>query len=98
MTASDTVVTLDGKTVQRGRGASGDGILQYTLIPENPEAGDENDAHCCVIVCNDTYGNHGDKELTLLGERTQKGEKEGTASIYIDMTVLGLGVHGADQL
>ena len=93
MTASDTVVTLDGKTVQCDRGASGDGILQYTLIPENPEAGDEN-THILRIVCNDTYGNHGEKELTLLGERTQKGEKEGTASIYIDMTVLGLGVQG----
>lgn len=69
MTASDTVVTLDGKTVQCDRGASGDGILQYTLIPENPEAGDEN-THILRIVCNDTYGNHGEKELTLLGERT----------------------------
>ena len=39
MTASDTVVTLDG-VVQRSGGASGD-RLQYKLVPENPAAGDE---------------------------------------------------------
>ncbi len=30
--------------------------------------------------------------LTLLGERSRKGEPIGHATIYIDMTVLGLGV------
>ena len=89
MTASDTVVTLDGE-VQRSGGASG-GRLQYTLVPENPPAGDENE-HTLVITCEDTYGNKDTLTLTLLGERSRKGEPIGHATIYIDMTVLGLGV------
>lgn len=93
MTASDTVVTLDGEVLRCDRGSSGDGVLQYSFTPKNPETGDEN-THTLRIVCSDTYGNHGEKELTLLGERSQKGEKKGTASIYIDMSILGLGVVG----
>lgn len=89
MTASDTVVTLDG-VVQRSGGASGD-RLQYKLVPENPAAGDENE-HTLVISCEDAYGNSDTITLTLLGERTRKGEPIGHATIYIDMTVLGLGV------
>ena len=89
MTASDVVVTLDGE-VQRSYGSSG-GRLQYTLVPENPAEGDENE-HTLVISCEDAYGNSDTITLTLLGERTRKGEPIGHATIYIDMTVLGLGV------
>lgn len=89
MTATDTVVTLDGE-VQRSYGSSG-GILQYTLVPENPAAGDENE-HTLVITCEDAYGNKDTLTLTLQGERSRKGEPIGHAAIYIDMTVLGLGV------
>ena len=89
MTASDTVVTLDG-TVLRCDGTSG-GSLQYTLVPENPAAGDENE-HKLVITCEDAYGNRGEKTLTLLGERSRKGQPAGHATIYIDMTAIGLGV------
>lgn len=89
MTASDVVVTLDGE-VQRSYGSSG-GRLQYTLVPENPAEGDENE-HTLVITCEDTYGNKDVLTLTLLGERSRKGEPIGHATIYIDMTVLGLGV------
>ena len=92
MTASDTVVTLDGETL-RCDGTVG-GRLQYTMIPQNPEAGDKNE-HTLHIVCEDAYGNRGEKTLTLPGERTRKGEPIGTASIYIDMTVLGLGTTSA---
>lgn len=98
MTASDTTVTLDG-VVQRCDGTAG-GRLQYTLVPENPDEGDEIE-HKLVIVCEDAYGNRGEKTLTLLGERTRKGEPIGHATIYIDMTALGLGVtasHGYEVL
>ena len=66
MTASDTVVTLDGETL-RCDGTVG-GRLQYTMIPENPETGDENEL-ILRIVCEDAYGNRGEKTLTLRGER-----------------------------
>ena len=92
MTASDTVVTLDGETL-RCDGTVG-GRLQYTMIPENPETGDENE-HILRISCEDAYGNRGEKTLTLRGERTRKGQPAGWASIYIDMTVLGLGTTSA---
>ena len=92
MTASDTVVTLDGETL-RCDGTVG-GRLQYTMIPENPETGDENE-HILRIGCEDAYGNRGEKTLTLRGERTRKGQPAGWASIYIDMTVLGLGTTSA---
>lgn len=88
MTASDTVVTLDGETL-RCDGTVG-GRLQYTMTPKNPEVGDENE-HILHIVCEDVYGNHGEKTLTLRGERTRDGEPAGWATICIDMTVLGLG-------
>lgn len=71
MTASDTVVTLDGETL-RCDGTVG-GRLQYTMIPENPETGDENE-HILRISCEDAYGNRGEKTLTLRGERTRKGQ------------------------
>ena len=92
MTASDTVVTLDGETL-RCDGTIG-GRLQYTMTPQNPETGDENE-HILHIVCEDAYGNRGEKTLTLKGERTRKGQPAGWASIYIDMTVLGLGTTNA---
>ena len=92
MTASDTVVTLDGETL-RCDGTIG-GRLQYTMTPQNPEVGDENE-HILHIVCEDAYGNRGEKTLTLRGERTRKGQPVGWASIYIDMTVLGLGTTNA---
>ena len=92
MTASDTVVTLDGGLL-RCDGTVG-GRLQYTMIPENPETGDENE-HILRIVCEDAYGNRGEKTLTLRGEPHRKGQPAGWASIYIDMTVLGLGTTSA---
>ena len=64
------------------------------MIPENPETGDENE-HILRISCEDAYGNRGEKTLTLRGERTRKGQPAGWASIYIDMTVLGLGTTSA---
>ena len=60
-------------------------------MPENPAAGDENE-HTLVITCEDAYGNRGEKTLTLLGERSRKGQPAGHATIYIDMTAIGLGV------
>lgn len=92
-TGTDTklTVTLDGKVLSAS-GASGT-VSQYVMIPENPEKGDTNE-HILTVYAEDAYGNSGTLTLTLPGERTEKGQSIGTADIYIDMSVLGLGIFG----
>ena len=64
---------------------------EYDLVPENPEVGDTNE-HILNIYAEDAFGNFGELTLTLIGQRREAGQKIGTATIYVDMTVLGLGV------
>ena len=84
-------VTLDGVEIPY-ISASGS-AQEYTLIPEDPEVGDTNE-HTLYIYAEDENGNYGELTLTLIGQRTQSGQEIGTAQIYIDLTVLGLGVSG----
>ena len=84
-------VTLDGVEIPY---ISASGTAQeYTLLPEDPEVGDTNE-HTLYIYAEDVHGNYGELTLTLIGQRTQGGQEIGTAQIYIDLTVLGLGVTG----
>ena len=79
-------VKLDGKEVPY---ISASGTAQeYTLFPENPESGDTNE-HTLYIYAEDEHGNYGELTLTLIGQRSESGQKIGTAQIYIDLTVLG---------
>lgn len=79
-------VSLDGEAVE--------GLdLEYTLNPQNPAEGDSN-THILRIYAEDAYGNYGEAEWFFYGQRRQPGTAAGTASIYVDMTVLGLGVRG----
>ena len=88
-TDTKLVVTLDGEEI---RYISSSGTAsEYTLYPRNPETGDTN-THTLTIYAEDAYGNYGRLTLTLKGQRNQAGQKTGTATIYIDMTVVGLGV------
>lgn len=64
---------------------------EYDLVPENPEVGDTNE-HILYVYAEDAFGNFGELTLTLMGQRRESGQKIGTATIYVDMTVLGLGV------
>ena len=66
---------------------------EYGLIPSNPETGDRNE-HTLYVYAEDAYGNWGEKELTLIGFRVEPGQIIGKADIYVDMTVLGVGVVG----
>lgn len=66
---------------------------EYGLIPSNPETGDRNE-HTLYVYAEDAYGNWGEKKLTLIGFRVEPGQKIGDATIYVDMTVLGVGVVG----
>ena len=84
-------VSLDGiEAVDPTR--SGD-KWEYGLIPSNPETGDRNE-HTLYVYAEDAYGNWGEEKLTLIGFRVEPGQKIGDATIYVDMTVLGVGVVG----
>ena len=84
-------VTLDGIEVTDPT-SSGD-AWEYGLFPANPETGDRKE-HALYVYAEDAYGNWGKAELTLNGFRVEPGQKIGDATIYVDMTVLGVGVVG----
>lgn len=84
-------VTLDGIEVT-GPTSSRD-AWEYGLFPSNPETGDRK-KHALYVYAEDAYGNWGKAELTLNGFRVEPGQKIGDATIYVDMTVLGVGVVG----
>lgn len=84
-------VTLDGIEVTDPT-SSGD-AWEYGLFPSNPETGDRKE-HALYVYAEDAYGNWGKAELTLNGFRVEPGQKIGDATIYVDMTVLGVGVVG----
>ncbi len=83
------LVTLDEIEVTKPT-SSGDS-WEYGLFPFNPETGDRNE-HTLYVYAEDAYGNWGEEKLTLIGFRVEPGQKIGDATIYVDMTVLGLGV------
>ena len=88
-------VTLDGIEVTdptSSRDASGV-AWEYGLFPSNPETGDRKE-HALYVYAEDAYGNWGKAELTLIGFRVEPGQIIGKADIYVDMTVLGVGVVG----
>lgn len=90
-TDTKLIVKLDGQEVNF-ESSSGHG-WEYTLHPENPEVGDQN-THTLTIYAEDSLGNYGEKTLTLRGQRADAGQGAGKAAIYVDMTVLGIGVVG----
>lgn len=67
------------------------GYYAYDLIPPIPEIGDEIKYYLHVIA-EDAYGNKHDEWRGFTGKRREAGQKIGDATIYVDMTVLGLGV------
>jgi len=88
-TDTKLIVKLDGEQIQYV--SSSGPASEYILYPKNPEKGDTNE-HELYIYAEDGYGNYGELTLMLKGQRSQAGQKKGTATIYIDLTVLGLGV------
>lgn len=84
-------VTFNGLVVDAN--SSNGKIHDYIAVPSDPVIGDTN-THTIEIYVEDSYGNWGQKTMTLTGKRAQDGQIIGTASIYVDMTVLGLGIQG----
>ena len=83
------VVTLDGVRIPMTTTAGT--TMEYDLYPSNPETGDAN-THTIHIYAEDEYGNYGEKTITLNGQRRQPGQVLGTATIQVDMSVLGKGM------
>lgn len=90
-TDTKLIVRLDGKEIIYT--SSSGKASEYDLYPENPKKGDSN-SHRLSVYAEDAYGNYGELTLNLKGKRKEAGQKVGTASIYIDMTALGIGVLG----
>ena len=89
-TDTKLTVTFDGAEVSPSS-PGGKMPVEYFLHPANPELGDTNE-HELIIEAEDAYGNRGREELTFIGQRQEAGQKIGKATIYVDMSVLGLGV------
>lgn len=88
-TDTKLTVMLDGEilTYVSSSGAAS----EFDLYPSNPQVGDTN-THTLYIYAEDALGNYGELTLTLKGQRRESGQQIGTATIYVDMTALGLGV------
>lgn len=93
---TDTKLTIKLDGVECPLFSSSGYVQQYVLLPENPAQGDVSD-HELYIYAEDGEGNFGELTLKLVGKRTEDGQKIGTASIYIDMSIVGLGVRGPIQ-
>jgi len=83
------IVKLDGE-VLKYVSTSGP-ASEFILYPKNPVKGDTNE-HTLYIYAEDPYGNYGELTLKLKGKRQDTGQKKGTATIRVDMSVVGLGV------
>lgn len=90
---TDTKLIVKLDDVQIAYTSTSGAASEYDLVPANPEVGDTN-THTLYIYAEDAYGNYGELTLTLNGQRREAGQKVGTATIYVDMTVLGIGVVG----
>ena len=88
-TDTKLIVTFDGEIVKYTSTSAN--ASEYILFPKNPDVGDTN-RHTLHIYAEDARGNYGEVSVTLLGQRNQSGQKTGTATIYVDMTVVGLGI------
>ena len=88
-TDTKLIVTFDGESVKYV--STSGHASEYILFPKNPDVGDTNE-HTLHIYAEDAYGNYGGMTITLKGQRNQSGQKTGTATIYVDMTVVGLGI------
>ena len=88
-TDTKLIVTFDGEIIKYV--STSGHASEYILHPKNPDVGDTND-HILHIYAEDAYGNYGEQTIRLKGQRNQSGQKTGTATIYVDMTVVGLGI------
>ena len=83
-------VTMDGKVVKQSTG-SGAGGLEYDLFLDTGLGGDETE-HDVTVVAWDDNGNSTYQHYKIIYKVRDTGEKIGTATVRLDLSVLGLGV------
>ena len=83
-------VMMDGKVVKHSTGDAVNG-LEYNLFLDTGIAGDETE-HTVTITAWDDKGNSAFKSYKIIYKVRDTGEKIGTATIRLDLTVLGLGL------
>lgn len=83
-------VKLDGQVISRYTG-SGDSGLEYQLPLAAGSVGDQTE-HTLTILAWDDAGNSTLKTYKIIYGHQDTGEKIGTATIRLDLSVLGLGI------
>ena len=86
--ASNITVTLDGKTIINPTGSD---TFEYDLFFKPPESGDFVD-HIVTVTAWDNKGNSSFKRYSVTQEYIDTGMEIGKAAVYIDATVVGLGI------
>ena len=86
-TDTKLIVKLNGQVVKYT--SSSGPNSEYVLYPPNSSTGYKNE-HELYIYAEDPDGNYGELTITLVGHRSEAGQKKGIATIRIDMTVLGI--------
>ena len=83
-------VMMDGQVVKHSTGSGANG-LEYNLFLDTGIAGDETE-HTVTIVAWDEKGNSTYKSYKIVYQVRDTGEKIGTATVRLDLSVLGLGL------
>lgn len=83
-------VKLDGKEVKYSTGSGANG-LEYNLFLDAGSIGDQTE-HTVTIVAWDDRGNSTYRSYKIIYKVRDSGEKIGTATVRVDLSVLGLGI------
>ena len=83
-------VTMDGKVVKQSTGSGANG-LEYDLFLDTGRGGDQVE-HDVVVRAWDDNGNSSYKRYKVIYKVRDAGEKIGTATVRLDLSVLGLDV------
>ena len=83
-------VTMDGQVVRQSTGSGANG-LEYDLFLDTGLGGDETE-HDVTITAWDDDGNSTYQRYKIIYKVRDEGEKIGTATVRLDLSVLGLGV------
>lgn len=83
-------VTMDGKVVKQSTGSGANG-LEYDLFLDTGRGGDQVE-HDVVVRAWDDNGNSSYKRYKAIYKVRDAGEKIGTATVRLDLSVLGLDV------
>ena len=85
---SNITVTLDGKAIKQYTGVN---VYEYVLWFEKPPVGDT-EWHTVTVTAWDNEGNSSFKKYNVLFKYVDIGDVNGTVTVIIDATTVGLGI------